>query len=183
MAKGSIRTICGVFGMIYVFLAGFLGYFIQGQMEAGVQSIVCCFFSVILLVSGSEAKRKSTQQLVIYQQPAIQQIPVQQVVHHTHIHNQQTPNQKPLNISTKNVNEIKSESEWFNEARNLELARDWEKAAEAYQKAGMFSEAGRIRQQHLEKDDSQVKIHVDRIGHNIQDSVYMGDSDSGSKDN
>ena len=40
-----------------------------------------------------------------------------------------------------------------------------------------ISEAGRIRKDHLENDESQVKIHVDRIGHNIQDSVYMEDSD------
>ena len=42
----------------------------------------------------------------------------------------------------------------------------------------MYSEAGRVRKEHLEKDDSQVKIHVDRIGHNIQDSVYMDESNS-----
>jgi len=42
----------------------------------------------------------------------------------------------------------------------------------------LFAEAGRIRQNHMEKDDSQVKINIDRIGDNIQDSVVMKDTDS-----
>ena len=83
-----------------------------------------------------------------------------------------SPNQLSEAISS-NENKV----DWEEKARNLEIARDWEKAAEAYQKAGLYSEAGRIRKDHLEKDDSQVKIHVDRIGHNIQDSVYMEESD------
>jgi hypothetical protein len=67
---------------------------------------------------------------------------------------------------------------WANKGRNLELARDWDGAANAYQKAGLYVEAGRVRQSHMEKEEAQVKINIDRIGHNIQDSVVMGDSDA-----
>ena len=64
------------------------------------------------------------------------------------------------------------------EAQNLELARDWEGAAEAYQKAGMYAEAGRVRQMHLENNDPQVKIDIAQLGDKIQDSVVMKDGQS-----
>jgi len=43
-------------------------------------------------------------------------------------------------------------------AQNLELARDWEKAALTYQEAGLYEEAGRIRMEHLENQGSVVNI-------------------------
>ena len=59
------------------------------------------------------------------------------------------------------------------EANNLELARDFEKAAELYQKAGLFAEAGRIRQTYLENDKPVVQIG--QIGDSVvKDSVIMG---------
>ena len=59
------------------------------------------------------------------------------------------------------------------EANNLELARDFEKAAEMYQKAGLFAEAGRIRQTYLENDKPVVQIG--QIGDSVvKDSVIMG---------
>ena len=63
------------------------------------------------------------------------------------------------------------------EAKNLELARDFSKAAEMYQKAGLFAEAGRIRQTHLENDKPVVQIG--QIGDSVvKDSVIMGDQKS-----
>ena len=62
------------------------------------------------------------------------------------------------------------------DARNLEMARDWKGAALAYQKAGLYAEAGRVRQEHLEDDDKMV-LNIDRIGDTVlHDSVMMGDS-------
>ena len=59
------------------------------------------------------------------------------------------------------------------EANNLELARDFEKAAELYQKAGLFAEAGRIRKTYLENDKPVVQIG--QIGDSVvKDSVIMG---------
>ena len=73
--------------------------------------------------------------------------------------------------------------DWNQEARNLELARDWEGAAEAYQKAGMYAEAGRVRQMHLENKDPQVKIDIAQLGDKIQDSVVMKDGQSQNDEN
>ena len=59
------------------------------------------------------------------------------------------------------------------EANNLELARDFAKAAELYQKAGLFAEAGRIRKTYLENDKPVVQIG--QIGDSVvKDSVIMG---------
>lgn len=63
------------------------------------------------------------------------------------------------------------------EAKNLELARDFTKAAEIYQKAGLFAEAGRIRQTYLENDKPVVQIG--QIGDSVvKDSVIMGEQKS-----
>ena len=62
------------------------------------------------------------------------------------------------------------------EANNLELARDFAKAAELYQKAGLFAEAGRIRKTYLENDKPVVQIG--QIGDSVvKDSVIMGKQD------
>jgi len=148
----------------------------MGEVDAAPS---CCFWlvvSIILVSSGNEAKKKAMQQQVIY----IPQAPVQQVVHHTYhqapvVQQQQQP--APAARSPTHTAPAKSDAEWAMEARNLEMARDWDRAAQAYQKAGLYAEAGRIRQAHMEKDDSQVKINIDRVGDNIQDSVVMKDND------
>jgi hypothetical protein len=67
------------------------------------------------------------------------------------------------------------------DARNLEMARDWEGAALAYQKAGLYGEAGRVRQAHLEDEDKMV-LNIDRIGDTVlHDSVLIGDSQNKEK--
>jgi len=59
------------------------------------------------------------------------------------------------------------------------LARDFEKAADLYQKAGLFAEAGRVRQEHLEKDKTIVKIG--QIGDSVvKDSVVIGQQSKSS---
>ena len=63
------------------------------------------------------------------------------------------------------------------EAKNLELARDFTKAAEMYQKAGLFAEAGRVRQTYLENDKPMVQIG--QIGDSVvKDSVIIGEQKS-----
>ena len=70
-------------------------------------------------------------------------------------------------------------AQWGEKARNLELARDWEGAAQAFQKAGLYAEAGRVREAHLEKDkdEDKVVVNIDRIGDNVHDSVVMYNED------
>ena len=170
LANGATRLAIGWTGVIVTAAMGFL-QFITGFQEA---TWICCgFFLLFLFIlnSGSEAKKKVT--LLV----APSQTPTQQVIHHTHVHHQSPPTNDVSSPPSRFNQPVGTAIQWETEARNLELARDWEKAAEAFQKAGLYSEAGRIRKDHLENDESQVKIHVDRIGHNIQDSVYMEDSD------
>ncbi len=72
-------------------------------------------------------------------------------------------------------------TQWAMDARNLEMARDWEGAALAYQKAGLYGEAGRVRQAHLEDEDKMV-LNIDRIGDTVlHDSVMIGDSQNKEK--
>ena len=132
----------------------------------------------MLLLGYSIKNQAKKNQLLVIQSPAFQPSPIQ--VSPPPFVQQQPPPKVVINQTTTSeaINSNKDNINWEEKARNLEIARDWEKSAEAYQKAGLFSEAGRIRKEHLEKEDSQVKIHVDRIGHNIQDSVYMGESEN-----
>lgn len=61
------------------------------------------------------------------------------------------------------------------QAKNLELARDFEGAAKLYQKAGLFGEAGRIRKEYIEKDDSPM-VQIGHVGDSIvRDSVVMNE--------
>ena len=165
---------------------GWIGSIISGigtLMLIGTEGWAgCCVWLLICLAitsSGYEAKKKAANlQKVVY----VQQPPVQQVVHHTY---QQAPMARPapapapapvpVSRSPTHNAPPKSQAEWAMDARNLEMARDWERAAQAYQKAGLYAEAGRIRQQHMEKDNSGVNINIDRVGDHIQDSVVMKD--------
>ena len=140
---------------------------------------ICCFSGIFILFIGYYIKgQEKRRRVFVIQNPIYRPSPIQ-VAPTPAVQNQPSP--PSVVIAQPNPSEAISSNEnkvnWEERARNLEIARDWEKAAEAYQKAGLYSEAGRIRKDHLEKEDSQVKIHVDRIGHNIQDSVYMEESD------
>ena len=77
-------------------------------------------------------------------------------------------------------------AQWAEKARNLELARDWEGAAQAYQKANLYAEAGRVREEHLEKgkDEDKVVVNIDRIGDNVlHDSVMYNEDDTENQNN
>ncbi|NCG42833.1 MAG: hypothetical protein GWO84_04765 [Euryarchaeota archaeon] len=171
MVKGDTRISTGWAG----FIIGFLGLLFLVPMEPGTLPACCfgMFISLLIANSGHSVKKKSKN--ILYIQQPVQQ-PVQQVINHNYIPQQQlrVVQQVPVIKTTRNT-PTKSAADWAMEARNLELARDWEKAAQAYQMAGRYQEAGRIRQLYLEKDDAQVKINIDRIGDNIQDSVVMKD--------
>ena len=174
MAFGENRIAMGWFGIGASILFIFL--FIEIGEEGGTPG--CCFLlviSILITSSGYEARKKvANLQKVVY----VQQPPVQQVVHHTY---QQAPvaqpQPKPVPKAQTHNAPAKSQAEWAMDARNLEMARDWEKAAQAYQKAGLYAEAGRIRQQYMENDDSGVNIQI-QGGDTIHDSVIMRDDDS-----
>ena len=123
-------------------------------------ALACCG-SLIFVISALSTKNDNSRVVVVQQQP--QYIPVvQQVI--------QQPNTVP-----KQPNMFaKTQQMWIQEARNLELARNWEEAAKAYEKAGMYAEAGRIRKEHLE--DKQPIVKIGKVGDTIlHDSVMISD--------
>ena len=148
--------------------------------DAEVGSCCCVFgfLSLLIVESGKGAKRRTQNQVLFVQQST------PQVIHHhtTHSYVPQ-PAPSPVPVSVPQVAKpvpptappTSATNQWETEARNLELARDWDGAAKAYQKAGMYEEAGRVREMHLEKKEPQVKIDIAQLGDNIQDSVVMKD--------
>ena len=141
----------------------------EGEMSAGegiAQScgaIMCCC-SLIFAISALSTKNDTQRVVVVQQQP--QYVPIiQQVI--------QQP--RPTTRPNPPAATIKNKTMWIAEARNLELARNWEGAADAYQKAGMYEEAGRIRQEHLEQ--SQPVVQIGHVGNTVlNDSVMIAES-------
>jgi len=127
-------------------------------------AIMCCC-SLIFAISALSTKNDTQRVVVVQQQP--QYIPVvQQVIQQPKAAPRPNP---PASIA------MKTKERWVAEAKNLELARNWEGAADAYQKAGMFSEAGRIRQEHLEQ--SQPMVQIGQVGNTVlNDSVMIAES-------
>lgn len=126
-----------------------------------------CCFSLVFAISALSTK--NDERVIIIQQPA-QYVPVQQqpVIQQTR---PQPPQQKTPSAPAKTM------EMWVKEAQNLELARNWEGAAEAYEKAGLYAEAGRIRKEHLE--NTQPVVQIGKVGDTIlHDSVMISeDSD------
>ena len=167
----------------------------SSDLVVGIGSLFCCS-GIIMLIVASLASKPATKAVVVQQgfvpqaqvvqgrtqviqsgavvktgfsgtmptQKSRAPIPTQQT-------NQQSNQQpKPQQGGAPTMDEI---NKLAAEANNLELARDFEKAAELYQKAGLFAEAGRIRQTYLENDKPVVQIG--QIGDSVvKDSVIMG---------
>ena len=134
--------------------------------------ISCCFSLIAAIIAISHGSKKATvvvqQMPQMYTQPVIQQV-IQQPV-------QQRPQgQMPVQQPQKQRQTAQGNQQNFaQQAKNLEMARDFEGAADMYQKAGLFAEAGRVRQSHLEKDDTPV-VQIGQVGNSVvKDSVVMG---------
>ena len=122
---------------------------------------VSCCFSVIFAISALSTK--NDERVVVIQQPGkyiVQQVPVQQNI-------PKAPTKQPASGNNKQM--------WAQKAANLELARNWEGAAEAYEKAGMYVQAGKIRQDHLE--NSKPVVQIGQVGNTVlNDSVMISDN-------
>jgi len=167
----------------------------SSDFVAGIGGLFCCS-GIIMLIVASLASKPATKAVVVQQGFVPQAQVVQgrtQVIQsgavvktgfsgtmptqksrapiQTQQTNQQSNQQpKPQQGGAPTMDEI---NKLAAEANNLELARDFEKAAELYQKAGLFAEAGRIRQTYLENDKPVVQIG--QIGDSVvKDSVIMG---------
>ena len=168
----------------------------------GVGGIFCCsglIMMVVALSTGNAAKKTIiVQQGFVPQTTAVQ--PQQQVIRTGAVINPSMTGRMPLdanrnkpvnqqsNTQPTKTNQPKPNNQsgapsmdeidrLSKEAKNLELARDFTKAAELYQRAGLFAEAGRIRQTYLENDKPMVQIG--QIGDSVvKDSVIMGEQKS-----
>lgn len=134
-------------------------------------SVACCI-SILFLLSYDSAYRTLKKydkrvKVIIAQQPPPQII-------QTHHHHQQPIQQQPVQQNQIQRNELSPEFK-LNYAKNLEKARNFEKAAEAYFELGLFEESARIRQTYLEKDTSTT-VNIGKVGDtHINDSVVMNE--------
>ena len=137
----------------------------NGLSPSGICGGIMCCGSLIFAFSALSTKNDTQRVVVVQQQP--QYVPVvQQVVQQPVRHQSMT---KPAPQSPQS--EINM---WIKKAKNLELARNWEEAAKAYEKAGMFAEAGRIRQENLEQN--QPVVQIGQVGNTVlNDSVMISD--------
>ncbi len=134
----------------------------NGMSPGGVCGGIMCCGSLIFAFSALSTKNDTQRVVVVQQQP--QYVPVvQQVIQQP----KPTPRQPDMFAKTKQM--------WMAEAKNLELARNWEAAADAYQKAGMYEQAGKIRQEHLEQN--QPVVQIGHVGNTVlNDSVMISDN-------
>ncbi|MEK9730761.1 MAG: hypothetical protein VW230_03265 [Candidatus Poseidoniales archaeon] len=149
-----------------------------GREWAGaIAGFSCCFgiYFLIMYDSAYRSLKKYDKQgkVIIAQQPP------SQIIQHHHYNQAPSPQQPPSQIiqhhQNKSSNALTPEFK-LNYAKNLEKARNFEKAAEAYFELGLFEESARIRQTYLEKDTSTT-VNIGKVGDtHINDSVVMNES-------
>ena len=134
--------------------------------EFGVIGSLSCCGSVLFAVLALSARNQKTMMVQqIVPQPRVQTVVqpiIQPVVQPASvpISAQQTP--------ASNQQQTRSRPE------DLEKARDFEAAAEEYQRLGMYEEAGRVRAMHLENKDKPM-VSIGTVGNTIlNDSVMVG---------
>ena len=137
--------------------------------------ISCCFSLLAGIIALSHGSKKTTvlvqQMPQMYTQPVIQQV-VQPPIQQRQPIQQQPQGQMPMQQQRQPAQN--NQQGLAQQAKNLEMARDFKGAADMYQKAGLFAEAGRVRQNHLEKDDKPV-VQIGQVGNSVvKDSVVMG---------
>ena len=174
MAAGSNRIAVGWTLAVICWILAIAMLTMPTSADGAIGGFGCCSlvgFAFLGLVDSGKKARKAAQNQVIY----IPQQAVRQVVHHTYIQ-QQSPvvHQQPASVAP--AASTKSQAQWAMEARNFEVALNWDKAADSYEKAGLFEEAGRVRKVQMEKSGAGVNIHV-KSGDTYHDSVVMKDDD------
>ena len=137
----------------------------------------CCFvgFGFLSIVDSGKKARDAAQTQVIY----VPQQPAQQVVHHTYV--QQAPIVQQQPVQRAPAAPAKTNAQWAVEARNYEVAHNWDKAAESYEQAGLFQEAGRVRQMKMQKEKEVSGVHFTqhvKAGDTYHDSVVMKDDEN-----
>ena len=148
-----------------------------GEESMSVCAGASCCFSIIFGISALSVK--PSQRVMIIQNPQPMVVP-QQITIQNQIPVQQTqpiiqqPQQQQNAIPRPPTKEEQDSSDWVTKDKNLEMARNWEEAAKAYEKAGLYAEAGRIRQEHMEKN--QPMVQIGQVGNTVlNDSVMIAE--------
>jgi hypothetical protein len=185
--KGSDLETTGWTLIILSLTVFFIGV-VSNVAEFGGGSCCCGLIGLVIAQTGYTKKKKEEKlewKNLAYVQPA--PVVVQQPIYiPTPVPVPPTPAPLPVPDPPRKAPEQHLNlTQWGEKARNLELARDWEGAALAYQKAGLYAEAGRVREAYLEKgkDEDKVVVNIDRIGDNVlHDSVMYNEDDTEGPD-
>ena len=128
-------------------------------------SLSCCgsMLFAVLALSARNQKTMMVQQII--PQPRVQTV-VQPVI-------QSVAQPASIPISTQQT-PASTQQPTRSRPEDLEKARDFEAAAEEYQRLGMYEEAGRVRAMHLENKDKPM-VSIGTVGNTIlNDSVMVG---------
>ena len=172
-AAGGVTAI--ILGVVFCFI----GFVFPPLFFVG------CILFIVGIIMASTAGGGGGQAVVI-QQPAMMTVPVQPVVQRVvqrPVAPRPMPVPRPMPRPLPKPAPSKARTTppprdlLILKARNLEKARDFEGAAKAYQDAGMYEEAGRIRQEFLE--DSQPVVQIGQLGDTVLNDSVMMTSESG----
>ena len=128
-------------------------------------SLSCCgsMLFAVLALSARNQKTMMVQQII--PQPRVQTV-VQPVI-------QSVAQPASIPISAQQA-PASTQQPTRSRPEDLEKARDFEAAAEEYQRLGMYEEAGRVRAMHLENKDKPM-VSIGTVGNTIlNDSVMVG---------
>ncbi|MAN07106.1 MAG: hypothetical protein CL987_03670 [Euryarchaeota archaeon] len=132
---------------------------------AGIGGLSCCgsMLFAVLALSARNQKAMMVQQII--PQPRVQTV-VQPVIQ---------PVVQPASIPiSAQQTPARTQQPTRSRPEDLEKARDFEAAAEEYQRLGMYEEAGRVRAMHLENKDKPM-VSIGTVGNTIlNDSVMVG---------
>ena len=128
----------------------------------GICGSLSCCMSIVFGISALAVKQPKSVMMI---QPPQQMVPQNITIQNN------LPRQQHQQVPSTRV---KENIDWISRAKNFEMARNWEEAATAYENAGLFAEAGRIRQQHLE--NNQPVVQIGQVGNTVlNDSVMIAE--------
>ena len=148
---------------------------------AATGSLSCCG-SLIFMILALSARN---QQVIFVQrgfpQAVVQPVIPQQIIHRpTPVPQQLALAPQPVAPAPPKMTPAPQTRPKGSSPQDLEKARDFEAAADEYQRLGMYAEAGRVRAMHLEKD--QPLVSIGSVGDTIlNDSVMVSNDDSAQK--
>ena len=167
-----------------------------GATGAGGCCCISGFLSLLVVQSGKDAKKKAETQVFYIAQT---QQPTPQVVHH--VVQQQVPVVQPTQVpvvqptpaphpyrflSQANPNRWKNNllmlKHGITKPEILNLRETGKVRLKHIKRRDCTTKLGRIRQQHMEKNEPQVKIDIAQLGDNIQDSVVMKEGQGQNED-